>query len=52
MAKGQIQTINIPQNNKNTVTVSKTVELVVKGGILVPDHTEAEPGVNTTLLKN
>ena len=52
MAKGQNSTQTIVLNNNKTTTVSRVVELVVKGGILVPDHTESEPGVNTNNLKN
>lgn len=33
-------------------TASKTVELVVKDGALVPDEKDINPGVNSALLKN
>jgi len=47
MAQGQRSVKTIIQNNKPTTTISKTVELVVVNGILVPDNNEINPGVNS-----
>lgn len=50
MAKGQNTTVTVTLNNKKAVTSSKSVEMVLKNGVLVPDNNELEPGVNTRTM--
>lgn len=47
MAKGQTKSVTVTVNNMNNTTVSKTLELVVVNGLLVPDNKELNPGVNS-----
>ena len=45
MAIGKTKSVTVVVNNMPSVTVTKTVELVVKGGILVPEDNDTNPGV-------
>ena len=52
MAQGKTVTTKKIVNNKPAVQVNAVVELNVVGGILVPEHTQTNHGVNTKDLKN
>lgn len=52
MAKGQTASKTVVVNNVKSVTLSKTLELIVKNDMLVPDTNDLEPGVNSANLKN
>jgi hypothetical protein len=53
MAESKRASAKVVTNNKGPATaVTRTVELVVVDGTLVPDKKEVEEGVNTINLKN
>lgn len=52
MAKGQTASKTVVVNNVKAATVTKTVELIVKNDMLVPDTNDIEAGVNSATNKN
>lgn len=52
MAKGQTASKTVVVNNVPASTVTKTVELIVKNDMLVPDTNDINPGVNSATNKN
>lgn len=47
MAQGKTEARAVVINNMPKVTVTKTLEQVVVGGVLTADRSEIEPGVNS-----